>query len=787
MEVSFGTTLLKRISRYRHGRLILGLIFIIIFVNVTHFSFYSSYISEHVPCAIADSSRNQESQQVILSLASFEKSIQRKLNEIRRDPGRYPMAVTDEIDEEIQVDLTPFMKESEDENSWANRNDLFYDPRFTLSMYLNQLKLKYEEMNEKGKREEIILPFHWADWIDLTTLNGDLSKPLDSRMNCAEVQKATYRNPDPSYFCLDNSMVLLEDVERYGFKSRSQLPGVIIYDHCSHNHRPFNDFRVLQAKSYAMTHLKKPISIILLNGDNGTYEFQVDQGANQRLASSTIVDDFAKSNRLKNLKTATLNHLKIWKELKSIIEPTNLDLDDPGREISAKIEAHKNDRTKLIEFPLTMDMFSHPMPVDEQIVQLELKRDSQGLSPREAVYYDGLKDCANYPDLEEKQEYRYFRLPVIRVGDKRNHAKDMGWHYDWRFFNGALQYNREGWTQDQLTHRANIILDRLLRTWYRFATQKGFISWIQHGPVLSWYWNGMMFPYDIDVDIQMPMSEMLRLGKDYNYTLVVEDPSEGYGKYLIDVSPYIYHRQLSRTANHIDARFIDVDSGIYIDITALSRLKSELPRGLWETGMGKLRKNKKENNGEVEIYNDRRKHFYSFDQLSPLKFSMLQGVPVFVPPKIIFKLVSEYGEGLHKYEFHGWYFISQLNLWIHKRYLIPLFKDEEITQDGKLQAEKLLDKVITMTYDQVLRLLDNEDILVEYYLTKHLTDLHSQEMKYLFTRHGGDNLWLSKDEANTKEYNELTKEFKIRKPLRKSLYYYENIERSRLAEQVNRL
>ena len=99
-----------------------------------------------------------------------------------------------------------------------------------------------------------------------------------------------------------------------------------------------------------------------------------------------------------------------------------------------------------------------------------------------------------------------------------------------------------------------------------------------HGPLLSWYWNGLLFPYDNDIDIQMPIDELVNLAKNYNQTLIVENPSEGYGKYLIEVNTYFHNRGISAEQNHIDARFHDVDSGIYIDITALSSSNAEVPK-----------------------------------------------------------------------------------------------------------------------------------------------------------------------------------------------------------------
>ena len=167
--------------------------------------------------------------------------------------------------------------------------------------------------------------------------------------------------------------------------------------------------------------------------------------------------------------------------------------------------------------------------------------------------------------------------------------------------------------------RTNIILDRLLRNWNRFAEEKGIITWIMHGPLLSWYWDGLMFPFDVDIDIQMPMMELARLAKDYNQTLVLEDPKEGYGKYLIDVGTYIHNSSISKQSNHIDARFVDIDSGIYIDITGLSKSKANTPEEYVNNELVNI--DKGFHDEQVEIYNDCRKHFYKLEQLSPLKYS----------------------------------------------------------------------------------------------------------------------------------------------------------------------
>lgn len=82
-----------------------------------------------------------------------------------------------------------------------------------------------------------------------------------------------------------------------------------------------------------------------------------------------------------------------------------------------------------------------------------------------------------------------------------------------------------------------------------------------------------------------------------------------------------------------------------------------------------------------------------------------------------------------------------------------------------------------MTDAQVLRLLEDDLILVEYYLTKQFSDIHARERKYLFDHLGRDNTALIGDKRSKQEYNKLTSTFKMKKPLRKALFDFENIER----------
>ena len=705
-----------------------------------------------------------------------------KFEQIRSEPNKYFMVNSKLTQPKTSIEIKKFMKKFEDSTSWINKNELFYDPRFTLSIYLNELKLKYKELSQSNKNNKnvfvgnkinsnevpaISLPFNWVDWMDLTVLNNQLSKPIDQRINCQDISKDSHRNPDVSYFCKNNEDVLNEKWEELfnaGFKSKSQFPGFIIHEHEQYDHYCSNDYRVLQAKSYAMTHLLNPLKVIILSDDEttgGTYEFNVD--SNKRLASSKMVDRFVESQGYSTSSSSSssktsdipeimeLDHVSIWKDLNDQVIPQYLSSKDFGYNNSLAM------RQRSI-IALSEDKFKYPGTIQSQIDDLQ-KIDKNSLNPHQKMYLEGLKECSKYDD---SNEIRYFKMATINPSDPHNKEREWGWHYDWRYFNGALNYEKPGWNQQEMTHRTNIILDRLLRNWQRFSIEKGIITWIMHGPLLSWYWNGLMFPYDNDIDIQMPIDELINLAQNYNQTLVVENPSEGYGKYLIEVNSYMHNRGVSAKENHIDARFIDVDSGIYIDITALSNSNVKPPKEyedkkeLVDLGQDKL------------IFNDRRKHFYNLDQIGPLKFSMLTGIPVLVPHEITNRLKFEYSKGLSSFEFSGWLFIKKLNLWVHKSNLEPLITKPEGAE--KLTNEFILEQF--ESYDKLLELLDsNQEILQEYYLTKSLTNFHNFQKSVLFDDDGLDK------PLDLEKYNTYKKEFKLTRPLRKALFDYEKIER----------
>lgn len=238
----------------------------------------------------------------------------------------------------------------------------------------------------------------------------------------------------------------------------------------------------------------------------------------------------------------------------------------------------------------------------------------------------------------------------------------MASHMDWRFFdsNKALDFNVK-----------SEILHRLMRAWLHFTTKIAHIdTWVSHGSLIGWYWNGLHLPYDSDIDMQISVGSLLKLIQGYNNTVVLDytDADSGvYNSFYLDIGPYFGARGRGNRKNLIDARFIDINTGILIDITAVSSMlvteaeklkakeeelspfeKQELLKALAE--------------GEQVIY-DKNYHFYRLGQINPLLPTKLENEVAYIPNNFEVLLKSEYPD-MDKSYVKGFKYRKNLRLWV---------------------------------------------------------------------------------------------------------------------------
>ncbi|KAF2688708.1 hypothetical protein K458DRAFT_293781 [Lentithecium fluviatile CBS 122367] len=227
---------------------------------------------------------------------------------------------------------------------------------------------------------------------------------------------------------------------------------------------------------------------------------------------------------------------------------------------------------------------------------------------------------------EQREAAKYFHEPG---------EGDLMGHYDARYFHGVV--SDEERTDTQL---------HMIRAYLNFFNERGLDTWIAHGTLLGWWWNGKRLPWDWDMDTQVSGATLQYLGDHYNQTRHVYTFPDGstQREYLLDVNPWIWERERGDGMNIIDARWVDVSNGLFIDITGLSETHPDTAPGTWVC---------------------KNYHRYKTSDLYPMRETVFEGVPAKVPYSYDKILIEEYKEkALVVTEFQGHQWDVQQKLWI---------------------------------------------------------------------------------------------------------------------------
>ncbi|KAF4624265.1 hypothetical protein G7Y89_g13908 [Cudoniella acicularis] len=229
-------------------------------------------------------------------------------------------------------------------------------------------------------------------------------------------------------------------------------------------------------------------------------------------------------------------------------------------------------------------------------------------------------------------------LPDTKYFHEPGASDELG-HYDIRYFTGStVSYEVRG-----------EILYNLVRSYLTFFREKNIETWIAHGTLLGWWWNGKIMPWDLDLDTQVSASTLTWLGQNLNmtfhdYNSTNPDGTEVSRRYLLDVNPNHVDRLRGDGMNVIDARWIDTQSGLFIDITGLSETNPSMQPGIWSC----------KNN-----------HRYRTRDIYPLRETEFEGVPALVPYSFDTVLTAEYGSrALTKTEHAGHRWEPEQKVWV---------------------------------------------------------------------------------------------------------------------------
>lgn len=182
----------------------------------------------------------------------------------------------------------------------------------------------------------------------------------------------------------------------------------------------------------------------------------------------------------------------------------------------------------------------------------------------------------------------------------------------------------------------------------------GIETWLAHGTLLGWYWNRKIMPWDDDIDMQISEKSMHHLANYYNMTVhhfkipgAHDDDNDQGRDFMLEINPRWEIVSPSDETNRIDGRWIDMTSGLYIDITTLHHNETAQAEGIEGAMMCK------------DLHN------YMYDDIFPLRETTFEGAAARVPFAYADILTEEYeAESLSQTEFHEHKFDSVLQEWI---------------------------------------------------------------------------------------------------------------------------
>ena len=265
---------------------------------------------------------------------------------------------------------------------------------------------------------------------------------------------------------------------------------------------------------------------------------------------------------------------------------------------------------------------------------------------------------------ERPREYpKYFHEPD---GNQALH------HYDSRYHHRELPYDDK---QDTQLH--------LIRSYLEYFQKDGMETWLAHGTLLGWWWNAKMLPWDWDIDTQVSDATLRYMAEHHNssmYSYVSSldtefDPATSKQvpvsrTYHLDVNPAIYTRYRNSGDNIIDARWIDVRNGLYIDITGVAETMPQESPGIWTC---------------------KNYHKYKTRDLWPMRETIYERVVAKVPYAYERILSGEYGERsliMEEYEGHRWSPID--HVWYKKNIAE---EKQQLSKQAAARKKKQDDKV----------------------------------------------------------------------------------------------
>ena len=446
----------------------------------------------------------------------------------------------------------------------------FYDsdPRLVYTTYFNHL---VNIPQAQYKDHDFAIPFSWYDFADFHNYNKLVSIKEDFRDNITCSLLFTVKFDPQELEAFEGKIgTELFHVDRENYrdamwvrskKSVTRAPaGFRLRSHCREMTKrrdtrfnlPMNvtypyprtraEVYQIQARNHLLNTVPHPISLTYLEGGDAAYRIDVlPRSRPMNIVQSGMLAGFIERERQAGNTNPVFNP---GEQFQAFIDS------DISRQF--KVNIPETDKDAYLRPSYELSIADFEFDAEAKVRELESIPEEQ-LTRHQRSYLNSLRNSLRtHPALCPKYFFECAQVAQIQ---------GLGFHRDRRFFNGAIRIG-----EPQYLNRLNA----LIRTFQKFLRANGLISWLSHGTLYGYLYDGLTFPWDSDFDLQMPIKHLHYLSEHFNQTIVLEDPREGNGRYYLDVGDSITVRTKGNGMNNIDARFIDIDSGMYIDITGLS-------------------------------------------------------------------------------------------------------------------------------------------------------------------------------------------------------------------------
>lgn len=609
--------------------------------------------------------------------------------------------LSDEKLAKLKLEYSELPSENEIDDNDNTKSYNSFDQRLPASLYVAQLS-RYLESHRSNVDPTLTLQFSWKDWTDFDKrlLPGHQFLSMNngySLESCSEFIRDTgFTRPELCKDLTDSEVRELPNPLYPHFK----ITGIC-------DPRISKDARVLIAATYLYHSMDAPKRILILDSGRGrALSVRLENSKDRR----SILTDYVSSFKAENSDSKKISLRKQMRRLNNAMDGNDLmralshskGIDD--LDVFKVVREDYRSLTKLKElkpesFEWNSDSRKLKNSLEKKLNQFE--KDCQNKGP------DALECDSKYSlthNLDEVTLQTLKKSPNGRF-DKFFHeagyfgkGMDNGAHFDWRFFG----------TRKLSEYELDSALHKMMRTWLRFSQIAGIDTWIAHGSLLGYYFNGLSLPWDFDHDVQVTQESLVKLAKSFNQTLVVDGslgtPDDamlsdiGMGDYFIDVGPSYYYREKGNGNNAIDARFIDIHTGLFIDITSLSTDKHKPNTGdmglvLSQEYKKFLKQNRASGSDYKKFVSDRNSHNYELSELSPLIPTLFEGEKTFIPQKINTILSREYMKYRENWSFEHLTWRTRYGQWISDKTCRKFDREgNSCSEDPSVKLDDLLQR-----------------------------------------------------------------------------------------------